>query len=153
MTTCTLDQLLSLFDDADDVEALRQLAGKPGVDGILVYVEHGGRTAVVYGSRTKYPLLEDALAAYGRRFTAHYCTAMPAPATLADMPKSKTMQAVALVEAGMSAYAAAKKLGINPSAVSRALSRREDKTICPCCGQVVREGFKVDRAVVKAPSR
>lgn len=63
--------------------------------------------------------------------------------------KSKTMQALDLVKEGMSAYAAAKQLGISQTAISRALSRREDKEICPCCGQVVREGYSVDKAKLK----
>jgi predicted transcriptional regulator len=63
--------------------------------------------------------------------------------------KSKTMQALDLVKEGMSAYAAAKQLGISQTAISRALSRREDKEICPCCGQVVREGFKVNKSILK----
>lgn len=53
--------------------------------------------------------------------------------------KSKTMQAINLVtEDKMSVYAAAKQLDINPSAVHRAIARRADKEICPCCHQVIR---------------
>lgn len=52
--------------------------------------------------------------------------------------KSRTMLAVDLVESGLSVYAAAKQAGVNQSAVHRAIKRREDKEICPCCGQVVR---------------
>jgi predicted transcriptional regulator len=64
---------------------------------------------------------------------------------------SKTQQAVALVDGGMSAYAAAQKLEISASAISRALARREAAKgrICPCCSQVVRAGFKVNKAVLK----
>ena len=64
--------------------------------------------------------------------------------------KSKTMQALDLViNDGLSQYAAAAKLGISTAAVSRALSRREDKTLCPCCAQVVREGYAIDKTVLK----
>lgn len=67
-----------------------------------------------------------------------------------NMIKSKTMQAVELVEKhGFTQYMAAKKLGIHQSAVSRAIYRREEKKICPCCEQVVREGFKVNKKVLK----
>lgn len=67
--------------------------------------------------------------------------------------KSKTMQAVDLVlNNGMTAYAAAKEVGINASAVHRALKRREEKLICPCCNQVVQEGFYIDREVLKDQS-
>ena len=53
--------------------------------------------------------------------------------------KSRTMMAVDLVEKdSMSVYAAAKALGINQSAVHRAIKRREDKDVCPCCNQVIR---------------
>ena len=53
--------------------------------------------------------------------------------------KSKTMQAIDLVtEDKLSVYAAAKQLDINPSAVHRAIARRVDKDICPCCHQVIR---------------
>jgi hypothetical protein len=55
---------------------------------------------------------------------------------------SKTMQAVALVlDEGMTVYAAAKQVGVNDSAVHRALKRREGKPICECCGQVIRGQF------------
>lgn len=71
-----------------------------------------------------------------------------------DAAKSKTMQAVDLVlDQGLTAYAAAKQIGINQSAVHRALARREGKETCPCCGQVLREGFSIDPSVLKSPSR
>jgi hypothetical protein len=53
--------------------------------------------------------------------------------------KSRTMLAVDRVEKdGMTVYAAAKALGINQSAVHRAIKRREDKDVCPQCNQVIR---------------
>lgn len=53
--------------------------------------------------------------------------------------KSKTMKALDLVlDDGLTAYAAAKQVGINQSAVHRALKRREGKDLCPTCGQVIR---------------
>jgi hypothetical protein len=51
---------------------------------------------------------------------------------------SRTMQAVALVADGMSTYAAAKQIGVNQSAVHRAITRRVGKEICSHCGQVVK---------------
>jgi len=76
----------------------------------------------------------------------------PLPDT--DVAKSKTMQAVDLVlDQGLTVYAAAKQIGINQSAVHRALARREGKETCPCCGQVLREGFSIDPSVLKSPSR
>lgn len=70
-----------------------------------------------------------------------------------EVTKSKTMQAVDLVlNQNMTVYAAAKQIGVDQAAVRRALTRREDKDLCPCCGQVVREGFSVNRAILKDPS-
>lgn len=55
-------------------------------------------------------------------------------------PKSRTMQAIDLVlDDGLTVYAAAKQVGVNESAVHRALGRRKDKEICPCCNQVIRQ--------------
>ncbi|PZU39706.1 MAG: hypothetical protein DI574_06875 [Acidovorax sp.] len=65
------------------------------------------------------------------------------------MTKSKTQGALELIEKGTTPYAAAQKMGISPSTVYRAMGRRQDKNVCPCCGQVVREGFEIDRAVLK----
>jgi hypothetical protein len=56
-----------------------------------------------------------------------------------DTPKSKTMQALDLVlDGGLTAYAAAREVGINQSAVHRALKRREGRHVCPACGQLIR---------------
>lgn len=58
----------------------------------------------------------------------------------ASATKSRTMQAIDLVlDDGMTVYAAAKQIGVNESAVHRALGRRKDKQICPCCNQVIRQ--------------
>lgn len=73
-----------------------------------------------------------------------WCRALP---VVPDV--SKTQQAVDLVNAGMTPFAAAKQLGIHPSAVYRAMTRAEEKPLCPCCRQVVREGFTVDTSVLK----
>ena len=52
------------------------------------------------------------------------------------------MMAIDLVENdSMTVYAAAKALGINQSAVHRAIKRREDKDVCPSCNQVIRTQF------------
>jgi len=65
------------------------------------------------------------------------------------MTKSKTQEAVELTRKGMTPYAAAQEVGISPSTVYRALGRRQDKEVCLCCGQVVREGFEINPAVLK----
>lgn len=70
----------------------------------------------------------------------------------ADELKSRTQKAVDLVLKGqLTPHAAAKAQGLNASAVYRALQRAQNRTLCPCCGQVVREGFRVDKKVLKAP--
>ena len=61
--------------------------------------------------------------------------------------KSKTMQALDLVLIeGLSQYAAAQKMGVTTAAVSRAFTRRKDKTLCPYCGQVLRKGYSIDKS-------
>lgn len=52
-------------------------------------------------------------------------------------PKPAAMQAaLADIEAGMTAYAAAKKHGLNQSSISRALKRRAN--LCPHCGHAMK---------------
>ena len=64
--------------------------------------------------------------------------------------KSKTSKAIDLIEnKGYTPYAAAKKMEISHSAVYTALARRKNKRICPCCKQVVREGYRINRKVLK----
>ena len=65
------------------------------------------------------------------------------------MEKSKTQQALDLVRQGMMPYAAAQQAGVSPSVVYVAIKRQQDKTLCPCCGQVVREGFQINHDVLK----
>ncbi len=66
-------------------------------------------------------------------------------------PLTKTQQALALMESeGISASEAARRTGIKSGTVLYAVMRMKGKEICPCCGQVVREGFEVDRGVLKS---
>lgn len=65
------------------------------------------------------------------------------------MEKSKTQQALDLVRQGVTPYAAAQQAGVSPSVVYVAIKRQQDKTLCPCCGQVVREGFQINPDVLK----
>ena len=54
-------------------------------------------------------------------------------------PDSKAGQAARLVlEKGLSRNAAARQLGICPSAVSRAVQIRTEQVTCPCCGHTKR---------------
>jgi len=67
------------------------------------------------------------------------------------MAKSKTQQALELLKKNpdMKPYQAAEAVGVGNAAVYQALQRTKGKTICPCCGQVVREGFEINRAALK----
>jgi predicted transcriptional regulator len=47
------------------------------------------------------------------------------------------MEALALVDQGLTRYAAAKQIGISESAVHRAWHRRQGKEICPTCNQII----------------
>lgn len=53
---------------------------------------------------------------------------------------TKTDAALAMVDAGATPYAAAKEAGISTSAVYRALKRRAEVPLCPCCGRALKAG-------------
>lgn len=62
---------------------------------------------------------------------------------------SKTQQALALMASeGIGASEAARRIGIKPGTVLSAIMRKKGKNICPCCGQVVRQGFEINRTVL-----
>lgn len=67
------------------------------------------------------------------------------------MTKSKTQQALDLLKANpeMTPYEAAATVGVGNAAVYQAIRRTKGKEVCPCCGQVVREGFEINREVLK----
>jgi predicted DNA-binding protein (UPF0251 family) len=63
---------------------------------------------------------------------------------------SKTQQALALMDSeGIGASEAARRVGIAAGTVLSAVMRMKGRNICPCCGQVVREGFEINRSVLK----
>lgn len=62
---------------------------------------------------------------------------------------SNTQKALALVKAGRSVKEAAAEVGIAEGTIYVALNRIKGKELCPCCNQVVREGFEIDRSVLK----
>lgn len=45
--------------------------------------------------------------------------------------------------------AAAEQAGVAESTLRVAMGRTKGKEQCPCCGQVVREGFEINRDVLK----
>ena len=65
-------------------------------------------------------------------------------------PLSKPQQALALLaSADIGAREAARRVGIKAGTVLSAVMRMKGKAVCPCCGQVVREGFEINRDVLK----
>lgn len=68
------------------------------------------------------------------------------------MAISRTLQAVRRVQAGETVRTVARDLDISESAIYAQLKREQAATRCPCCGQVVREGYKIDRSVLKPKS-
>ncbi len=122
-------------------EKLRERASHPDTQAIAAWDNNGRLVASAY---TTLPIQwPESLVAIWRKQTFQ----------LPDPVKSKTMQALDLIlQEGMTPFAAAKQAGVHASAVYRALERQQQKPICPCCGQVVREGFEVDRSVLKDPS-
>lgn len=65
------------------------------------------------------------------------------------MAISKTQQAITLVRSGKSVKEAAQEVGIAEATIYIAINRTKGKDVCPCCGQVVREGFEINRGVLK----
>lgn len=66
------------------------------------------------------------------------------------MAISKTTTALQRVLAGESVRVVARDLDISEAAIYARKKREEAMPRCPCCGQVVREGYQVDQAVLKA---
>ncbi|SFN65868.1 hypothetical protein SAMN05660284_01991 [Formivibrio citricus] len=69
------------------------------------------------------------------------------------MALSKTQQALAYLQEGMTPKEAAQKAGVAESTLRVAMGKRSGKTICPCCGQIVREGFEINLDLAKTTER
>ncbi len=65
------------------------------------------------------------------------------------MVLSKTQKALRLVAQGIQIKIAAQQVGIAESTLRMAIGRTKGKEQCPCCGQVVREGFEINHNVLK----
>lgn len=65
------------------------------------------------------------------------------------MPISKSKQAVRRVQAGETVRAVARDLDISEAAIYAELKREQGRERCPCCGQVVKDGYEVNRSVLK----
>ena len=68
------------------------------------------------------------------------------------MALSKTQQALRLASQGVPIKAAAQQAGVAESTLRMAIGRTKGKEQCPCCGQVVRQGFEIDSSVLKTQS-
>ena len=62
---------------------------------------------------------------------------------------SRTTQAVRRVHAGESVRDVARDLDISESAIYAQIKRERASERCPCCEQIVRDGFKINRAALK----
>ena len=126
----TLDEFLQTNGWSENLKnKLRETAEKPELKYLVAWDNIGQMSASAYTAKPdEWP--ETAVAVWSKDKDLD-------PAT-----KSRTMLAVDLVEKeNYSVYGAAKALGINQSAIHRAIKRREDKDICPCCNQVIRNQF------------
>ena len=68
--------------------------------------------------------------------------------------KKTTKEALAIIDSGESIWQAAKDCGLAYSTVYIANKRRKAQVAagivrCPCCLQVVREGFEINKEVLK----
>lgn len=135
--TLPLDEFLALPWSAAQRSAIQDRAGRPETAMLAACTKDGRLACLAYTDATsKYP--PQTFAVWRRT---------------APTVKSKTMQALDLIlRDGLSPHAAAKATGVHASAVYRALVRAQQKPLCPCCGQVVREGFTVNPDVLKDPS-
>ena len=69
------------------------------------------------------------------------------------MALSKTQQALKLVAQGLAVKVAAERAGVAESTLRVAMGRTKGKEQCPCCGQVVREGFEIDHSVLQGDTK
>ena len=65
------------------------------------------------------------------------------------MALSRTQQALAYVAQGMKIKDAADKAEVAESTLRMAIGRQKGKEVCPCCQQIVRKGFEINREVLK----
>lgn len=143
MTIQALDlkQFLALSWSPAQLGAIQDRAARPDIQALVAWDNAGRLSCSAYtGEPSEYPARAVAI---WRRTNQSAGTAV----------RSKTMQALDLIlQEGLTPYAAAQRMNVHPSAVYRALDRAQQKTICPCCKQVVREGFEIDRSVLKDPA-
>lgn len=134
-----LDHFLALGWSAGVQAKLREIVWEPHVNFLLARRVDGKLAGTAF-SALPDPLPDGLVALWRKDY-------------LQNAMKSKTQQAVDLVlKNEMTPHAAAALMKVHPSAVYRALTRAQEKQICPCCKQVVRDSFEIDRSVLKNPS-
>lgn len=129
MQILDLEKFLYDLPWSDNVRAkLRVMADRDDLRYLVAYKTDDRVTCAAFTAKPES--LDNAVAIWSKR----------GDDPTAPAAKSRTMQAIDLVlDEGMTVYAAAKQIGVNESAVHRALGRRKDKQICPCCNQVIRQ--------------
>jgi len=115
----TLDEFLALFPSANTRRAI-EIASQDAAYLVAYNKENGSLACSAYTDKPD-EMPDNVVAIWSK------------------IPKSRTMQAVELItDEGLTVYAAAKQVGVNQSAVHRAIKRRDGKDICPSCGRVMR---------------
>ena len=127
MKELTLHQFLVGLGWTDSMkDKLTSFADREDVNYLVAFSANGKLMASAFAESP-----EDGWPAHA---IAYWSKVKATPATTA---KSKTMEALALVDQGLTRYAAAKQVGISESAVHRAWHRRQGRNICPACNQII----------------
>lgn len=121
----TLEGCLSVFNPAAQL-AIRREVDKPGIVGLMVHKENG---VYVASALDGTPTPTDGLDVFG---------IWAKPVCDIRIP-SRTAQAVEWLEKHPNATyrEAARQFGVNVSAISRYVSRRAGREICPACNRVL----------------
>lgn len=128
MTEFTLDTLLAQFDEHMRPKVVNALKA---VNGMAVYKKADQVKGFKWtgDAADLVPEMPD-----GWTLIGSYRHHEPEPSTL-----SRTQQALQYFRANdVSPFAAAKKFGLDPQAVYRAI-KAADKERCPCCGQTIKK--------------
>lgn len=122
----TLEGCLSVFNPAAQLTIRREVE-KPGIQGLLVVRRKDGIYEAIALDGT--PMATDGLDIFG---------AWAKPQADVVIP-SRTAAAVAWLEKNPNATyrEAARQFGVNVSAISRYVSRRAGREICPACNRVL----------------
>jgi hypothetical protein len=65
------------------------------------------------------------------------------------MKTSRIKEAIARVEEGERISVVARELEMSTSAIYAERKRIASREVCPCCGQVVRKGFEINKEALK----